>query len=129
MRNGDAAEVGTIGNEGLVGLPIVFADKRAPTSGYMQVAGAGLKMKVDPFLDAMHHSASMRKVMLNYAHAFFNQVAQSAACNTFHSLEQRCSRWLLMTQDRIQSEEFPADPRVPCHDAWRTKGRCHIRGQ
>jgi hypothetical protein len=44
--------------------------------------------------------------MLHYAHAFFNQVAQSAACNHFHSLEQRCSRWLLMTHDRMQSDEF-----------------------
>ena len=51
-------------------------------------------------------SASMRTVMLHYAHAFFNQVAQSAACNHFHSLEQRCCRWLLMTHDRMQSDEF-----------------------
>lgn len=106
MKNGDAAEVGTIGNEGLVGLPIVFADRQAPTNVYMQVAGVGLKIKANPFLDAMQRSASMRKAMLNYAHAFFNQVAQSAACNTFHSLEQRCSRWLLMTQDRMQSDDF-----------------------
>jgi len=41
-----------------------------------------------------------------YAHAFFNQVAQSAACNQFHSLEQRCCRWLLMTHDRMQGDEF-----------------------
>jgi len=44
--------------------------------------------------------------MLHYAHAFFNQVAQSAACNHFHSVEQRCCRWLLMTHDRVQSERF-----------------------
>ena len=48
----------------------------------------------------------MRKVMHHYAHAFFNQVAQSAACNQFHSLQQRCCRWLLMTHDRMQSDEF-----------------------
>jgi len=44
--------------------------------------------------------------MLHYAHLFFNQVAQSAACNHFHSVEQRCCRWLLMTHDRVQSERF-----------------------
>ncbi len=44
--------------------------------------------------------------MLHYTHAFFNQVAQSAACNQFHSLEQRCCRWLLMTRDRMQADEF-----------------------
>jgi hypothetical protein len=48
----------------------------------------------------------MRKVMLHYAHAFFNQVAQSAACNQFHSLRQRCCRWLLMTHDRMHSDQF-----------------------
>ena len=106
MANGQAAEVGTIGNEGLVGLPILFGDDRAPTSVYVQVPGAGLKMKATLFKKEMARSASMRSVMLRYAHAFFNQVAQSAACNHFHSIDQRCSRWLLMTHDRMQSDEF-----------------------
>ena len=103
--NGQAAEVGTIGNEGLVGLPLVFGDDRAPTSVYVQVPGAGLRMKA-LLKKELARSASMRTVMLRYAHAFFNQVAQSAACNHFHSLEQRCCRWLLMTHDRMQSDEF-----------------------
>ena len=51
-------------------------------------------------------SASMRAVMLRYAHALFNQVAQSEACNHFHTLQQRCCRWMLMTHDRMQSDEF-----------------------
>ena len=106
MANGQAAEVGTIGNEGLVGLPIVFGDDRAPTSVYVQVPGAGLRMKAALFKKELARSASMRTVMLHYAHAFFNQVAQSAACNQFHSIEQRCCRWLLMTHDRMQSDEF-----------------------
>jgi CRP-like cAMP-binding protein len=106
MANGDAAEVGTIGNEGMVGLPLLFGDDRAPTSVYVQVPGAGLRMKAALFRTELARSASMRTVMLRYAHAFFNQVAQSAACNHFHSLEQRCCRWLLMTHDRMQSDEF-----------------------
>jgi CRP-like cAMP-binding protein len=106
MANGQAAEVGTIGNEGLVGLPVVFGDDRAPTSVYVQVPGAGLRMQAAAFKNELARSASMRAVMLRYAHAFFNQVAQSAACNHFHSLEQRCCRWLLMTHDRMQSDEF-----------------------
>ena len=106
MVNGDASEVGTIGNEGIVGLPVVLGDNRTPTAVYIQVPGAGLKMKATLFAKALAESASMRKVMLHYAHAFFNQVAQSAACNQFHSLRQRCCRWLLMTHDRMQSDEF-----------------------
>jgi CRP-like cAMP-binding protein len=106
MANGEAAEVGTIGNEGMVGLPIVFGDDRTPTSVYVQVPGVGLSMKATLFEQQMALSAPLRTVMLHYAHAFFNQVAQSAACNQFHSLQQRCCRWLLMTHDRMQSDEF-----------------------
>jgi CRP-like cAMP-binding protein len=106
MKNGDAAEVGTIGNEGVVGLPIVFGDNRAPTNVYVQVPGAGLRMKATQFKKELARSASMQAVMLRYAHAFFNQVAQSAAGHQFHSLQQRCCRWLLMTHDRMQSDEF-----------------------
>lgn len=106
MSNGQAAEVGTIGNEGLVGLPIVLGDKQAPTSVYVQVPGVGLSMPAARFKAELAASATMRAVMLRYVHALFNQVAQSAACNHFHNIEQRCCRWLLMTHDRMESEEF-----------------------
>jgi CRP-like cAMP-binding protein len=107
MKNGDAAEVGTIGNEGMVGLPVIFGDSQAPTTVYIQVAGQGLRMKAKVFWQELQQSASLRNAMLHYAHAFFNQVAQSAACNTFHLLERRCCRWLLMTHDRMESNDFP----------------------
>lgn len=106
MTDGRAAEVGTVGNEGLVGLPLVFGDERAPTSLYVQVPGAGLRMTTKAFRRELSQSPSMQAVFLRYAHAFFNQVAQSAACNHFHTLEQRCCRWLLMTQDRMLANEF-----------------------
>jgi CRP-like cAMP-binding protein len=106
MANGQAAEVGTIGNEGIVGLPLLLGDDRAPTAVYVQVPGAGLRMKSSLFTKELTQSPTMQMVMLRYVHALFNQVAQSAACNHFHSLEQRCCRWLLMTRDRMQSDEF-----------------------
>jgi CRP-like cAMP-binding protein len=106
MANGQAAEVGTIGSEGLVGLPLVLGDDRASTSVYVQVPGAGLRMAATRFKQEMAQSASMRAVMLRYAHAFFNQVAQLAACNHFHPIDQRTCRWLLMTHDRMQSDQF-----------------------
>src|SRR5260370_4340793 len=73
---------------------------------YMQVPGRGVRMRAAIFREKMEHSAPLRAIMLRYAHAFFNQVAQSAACAHFHSLEQRCCRWLLMTRDRMPSDEF-----------------------
>jgi len=106
MKNGEASEVGTIGNEGVVGLPLLLGDDRAPTSVYVQVPGNGLKIKATTFIAEMERSPSMRRVMLRYVHAFFNQVAQSAACNQFHSIQQRCCRWMLMTHDRMEADEF-----------------------
>jgi len=106
MANGQAAEVGTIGSEGMVGLPLVLGDNRAPTSVYIQVPGAGLRMKATLFKRELAQSTSMQVAILRYAHAFFNQVAQSAACNRFHNIQQRCCRWMLMTHDRMQSDDF-----------------------
>jgi CRP-like cAMP-binding protein len=90
----------------MVGLPLVWGDDQAPTSVYVQVPGAGLRMPAALFKRELARSASMRAVMARYGHAFFNQVAQSAACIHFHSLQQRCCRWMLMTHDRMQSDEF-----------------------
>jgi CRP-like cAMP-binding protein len=86
---------------------VIFGDSQAPTNVYIQVAGRGLEMKAKLFWREMQRSSSLRMAMLHYAHAFFNQVAQSAACNTFHHLERRCCRWLLMTHDRMQADQFP----------------------
>lgn len=106
LANGQAAEVATIGNEGFVGLPVLLGEDRGPACVYIQVPGAGLRMKAEAFCEELERSAPMRSTMLRYAHAFLNQVAQSAACANFHSVQQRCCRWLLMTHDRMQSDEF-----------------------
>lgn len=106
MVDGSADEVGTIGNEGMIGLPIILGDTIAPTNVFIQVPGAGMRLHAETLRQALNESSTMRTVMLHYVHAFFNQVAQSAACNHFHNIEQRCCRWLLMTHDRVQSEKF-----------------------
>jgi CRP-like cAMP-binding protein len=103
MVDGQAAEVGTIGNEGLVGLPVVLGDERAPSSMYVQVPGRGLRMRAGAFREQLERSPRMRAALLRYTHVFFNHIALTAACAHFHSLEQRCCRWLLMTHDRMLS--------------------------
>jgi CRP-like cAMP-binding protein len=103
---GASAEVGTIGNEGIVGLPVVLGDRDAPSSVYVQVPGTALTMDVHFFRGELERSPTLNRIMLRYAHAFFNQVAQSAACAHLHKVEQRCCRWLLMTRDRMPSDEF-----------------------
>jgi CRP-like cAMP-binding protein len=106
MTNGFATEVGTIGNEGMVGIPIILGDTVGPTSVYIQVPGTGLRLRANILKDLLERSTASRTLMLHYVHAFFNQVAQSAACNSAHKIEQRCCRWLLMTHDRMQADSF-----------------------
>jgi CRP-like cAMP-binding protein len=106
MANGAAAEVGTIGNEGMVGVPVLFHDKLGPTSVYVQVPGESLHMPATELANVLIGSNRIHAVMLHYAHALFNQITQSAACNTLHHIEQRCCRWLLMTHDRVQTDQF-----------------------
>jgi CRP-like cAMP-binding protein len=103
---GAGAEVGTIGNEGLVGLPVCLGDREAPSSVYVQVPGTALEMDARLFRDELARNPALNLIMLRYAHAFFNQVAQSAACAHPPRVEQRCCRWLLMTRDRMPSGDF-----------------------
>ena len=104
--DGSSAEVGTIGSEGMVGLPVCLGDKDAPSSVYVQVPGTALGIETGIFRGELVRNPALNLIMLRYAHAFFNQVAQSAACAHLHRVEQRCCRWLLMTRDRMPSGDF-----------------------
>jgi CRP-like cAMP-binding protein len=104
--DGSSAEVGTIGSEGLVGLPVCLGDRDAPSSVYVQVPGTALQIDARIFRDQLSLNPTLNLIILRYAHAFFNQVAQSAVCAHLHRVEQRCCRWLLMTRDRMPSGDF-----------------------
>ena len=104
--DGSSAEVGTIGSEGLVGLPVCLGDRDAPSSVYVQVPGTALQIDARIFRDQLSLNPTLNLIIQRYAHAFFNQVAQSAACAHLHRVEQRCCRWLLMTRDRMPSGDF-----------------------
>jgi CRP-like cAMP-binding protein len=73
---------------------------------YIKVPCAGLRIPADILTAELERSSRTRMVMLRCAHAFFNQVAQSAACSHHHNIAQRCCRWLLMTHDRVHSDRF-----------------------
>ena len=106
MQNGKIAEVGTIGNEGVVGLPVVFGEDAATFGVYMLVPGIALRIPAHVLRQQLALSPTLRGVLLRYANTFFNQVAQSAACASMHSLEMRCCRWLSSTRDRMPSDRF-----------------------
>ena len=107
MAEGDTIELATIGREGMVGVPLVLNDDRVAHTVFVQVPGEADRLPAATFLRMQDQLPAMRRLMLRYTLAFITQVAQSAACNRVHPIEQRCARWLLMTHDRVDSDTFP----------------------
>jgi CRP-like cAMP-binding protein len=106
-KDGRTVEVGVVGNEGYVGAGLAAGLSRSPVREVIQIAGDGFRM-IGSALERIMRSAPQLQVMLN-RHAGLQgmQVAQTAACNRLHDIEQRLSRWLLMTQDRVHSGVLP----------------------
>ena len=101
-----ALEVGMVGREGMVGIPLALGVARSPMRALVQGAGTSLRMSRAGFDAAMLRSPPLRKAMLGYAGSLMAQIARTAACNRFHVVEARLARWLLMTRDRASSGEF-----------------------
>ena len=107
VGDGASVEVGTVGNEGLVGLPLLFGVDREPAKAFIQVADGAVRVTAAAFQRAVAASTTLRELFLRYAQSYLSQVSQSSACNRAHSIEERCARWLLMTHDRVAADEFP----------------------
>jgi CRP-like cAMP-binding protein len=107
LADGRGAEVATVGNEGIIGLPL-FLEPRLPPAhrAIAQIAGTGLVAPADDFLDAARKSELLRAALHGYTHAVLTQIAQGSMCNRRHSVEQRCVRWLLQTHDRVGEDQF-----------------------
>ena len=106
MREG-TVEVGTVGREGMTGLPLLLRANTMPTRAFVQVPGHSYRMRDEDLFAAMRESPRFERLLLRYALALFDQAAQHAACNRLHSLEERCARWLLMTHDRVDGDVMP----------------------
>lgn len=102
----DAIEVGLVGNEGFIGLPVLFGVGSSPNRIIIQVQGEAWKMSAAHFERFVDQNPAMRSACLRFAHYFNVQIAQTVACNRLHALDQRCARWLLMTLDRVQGDVF-----------------------
>jgi len=114
MENGEMVEVGTVGDEGAVGVPLVFEGSRSPFTAFAQVPGRALRMRAQDLFAALEQNGPLANLMRRYAEAFLGQVAQGGACNQLHSVAQRCARWLLLTQDRLHTDEFPLTQEFLC---------------
>jgi CRP-like cAMP-binding protein len=99
-------EVGIVGNEGFIGLPVFLGVKTSNNRAIVQGAGGALVMKTTDFLAESKNGGSLSRLLQRYTHSLLIQISQSAACNRFHPIEARLARWLLMTGDRMESDEF-----------------------
>jgi CRP-like cAMP-binding protein len=106
MSEGLGAEVATVGNEGMIGLPIFLGADSSPFHLMAQLDGSALRIPAARLEEALVTSTRLSALLRTYSQAFFVQTAQNAACNGLHSVSERGARWLLATHDRAQSDEF-----------------------
>ena len=108
MDDGTTVEVATVGREGMVGLPVFLGEETTSLRTIVQIPGTALSIGRDDFLHIIDDKTSgLQRILLRYTQALFTQLAQQSACNRSHNMEERCARWILMTQDRVRQDEFP----------------------
>lgn len=99
-------EVGIVGNEGMAGLPVFMGVNKSRSRGLVQGTGEAMRMKAALLSKEVSTGGSLSGLLLRYTHSLLTQVSQSAACNRFHLVNARLARWLLMTHDRVEGDEF-----------------------
>lgn len=106
MHDGSKVEVGTVGNEGMVGLPVFHGTRVTTDRAICQITGPTLRMEADRFREVVTADHPLHARMHLYTQAFTAHLAQSVACNRLHSATERYARWLLITHDRVGRDEF-----------------------
>jgi CRP-like cAMP-binding protein len=107
MKDGRTAEAGIVGNEGFTGTPAAVGLSISPLQSIVQITGDGFRVEVGALQSTLETTPHLQLMLSRYAIVQGMQVAQTAACNRLHDIKQRLARWLLMTQDRVDSESLP----------------------
>jgi CRP-like cAMP-binding protein len=105
-KDGTSIEVSLVGDEGVIGLPIVLRSRGLPYRIIVQGPGSAWRMKADALRKEFERCGPLHTSMLRYVHTLIVQLSQSSACNRFHTIQQRLCRWLLISQDRARSREI-----------------------
>ena len=103
MMHGKTVEAGIVGKEGMAGTPAAVGLSRSPLREVVQIAGNGFRVRADTFQNILQSTPQLQAMLCRYLAVLGMQVAQTAACNRLHNIEQRLARWLLITQDRVDS--------------------------
>lgn len=107
MEDGSTIEVGLVGREGMVGIPAILDESSKVHRAYVQIADSAMRIRAEVLRAEFNRGGALQSLLLRYVQALLTQVSQSAACNRFHTIEERLSRQLLMVQDALESSEFP----------------------
>lgn len=106
MENGASAEVAGVGNEGLLGVSVFMGSNSTPNRALVQTAGHGYRMKSSQLLEEFNRRGPLLRLLLRYSQALITEIAQTGACNRHHSVEQQLCRWLLLTLDRLPTNDL-----------------------
>jgi CRP-like cAMP-binding protein len=106
MENGASAEIAVVGQEGIVGISLFMGGESTPSRAVVQSAGQGLRLKASLMMQEFNRGGPVMHLLLRYTQALITQMAQTAVCNRHHSLDQQLCRWLLLSLDRLQSNQL-----------------------
>lgn len=106
MENGASAEMGLTGNDGVVGIALFMGGGTMPNRAVVQSAGKAIKMSAKVLQSEFALGGSFQSLLLRYTQALITQISQTAVCNRLHSVEQQLCRWLLLSHDRVKSDEL-----------------------
>jgi CRP-like cAMP-binding protein len=106
MENGASAEIAVVGNEGLVGISLFMGGESTPSRAVVQSAGQGLRLQAQLMKDEFNRAGPVLHLMLRFTQALITQMSQTAVCNRHHSLDQQLCRWLLLSLDRLPTNEL-----------------------
>jgi CRP-like cAMP-binding protein len=106
MENGSSAEIAVVGNEGIVGVSIFMGGGSTPSRAVVQSAGQGLRLRATVMMQEFNRSGPVLHLLLRYTQALITQMSQTAVCNRHHSVDQQLCRWLLLSLDRLQSNQL-----------------------
>jgi CRP-like cAMP-binding protein len=106
MENGGSAEIAVVGYEGLVGISLFMGGESTPSRAVVQSAGTGFRLKASLVMEEFNLAGPVLHLLLRYTQALITQMAQTAVCNRHHSLDQQLCRWLLLSLDRLRSNEL-----------------------
>ena len=106
LADGSSAEIAVVGNDGLIGIALFMGGETTPSRAIVQSAGGAYRLLGQPFKDEFHSNRALHELLLRYTQALITQMAQTAVCYRHHSVDQQLCRWLLLSLDRLPSNQL-----------------------